>query len=59
MSPGKARWDTISKEEILFGVYRHFGLRAFFTKTKHANLLGVSPESASQRDRTRILVAVL
>ena len=59
MSPGKARWDTISKEAILFGVYRHFGLRAFLTKTKHANLLGVSPESVTGREKGTLLVAVL
>ena len=59
MSPGKARWDTISKEAILFGVYRHFGLRAFLTKTKHANLFGVSPESVTGRARVTLLVAVL
>ena len=52
-------WDTISKDAILYGVYRHFGLRAFLTKTKHANLLGVSPESVSERARVTLLVAVL
>ena len=59
MYPGKARWDTISKEAILYGVYRHFELRAFLRKTEHANLLGVSPESVSGRELTRIWVAVL
>ena len=59
MYPGKARWDTISKEAILYGVYRHFELRAFSRETAHAILLGVSPESASQRDRTTLLEAVL
>ena len=59
MSPGKARWDSISKEAILFGVYRHFGLGAFLTKTKHANLLCASPESVSERARVTLLVAVL
>ena len=59
MSPGKARWDTISKEAILYGVYRHFELRAFLRKTSHAIQLGVSPESVSGRDRTTLLEAVL
>ena len=52
-------WDTISKEAILYGVYRHFELRAFLRKTEHAILLGVSPESVSERDRTTLLEAVL
>ena len=59
MYPGKARWDTISKEAILYGVYRHFELRAFLRKTAHAILLDVSPESVSGRDRTTLLEAVL
>ena len=59
MSQGKAMWDTISKDAVLYGVYRHFGLRAFLRKTEHANVLGVSPESVSQRARGTLLVAVL
>ena len=59
MSPGKARWDTISKEAILYGVYRHFELRAFLRRIAHAILLGVSPESVSERDRNTLLEAVL
>ena len=59
MYPGKARWDTISKEAILYGVYKHFELRAFLRKTAHAILLGVSPESVSGRDRTTLWEAVL
>ena len=59
MYPGKARWDTISKEAILYGVYRHFELKAFWGKTEHAILLGVSPESVSGRDRGMFLEAVL
>ena len=59
MYPGKARWDTISKEAILYGVYRHFELRAFLRKMEHANLLGVSPESVSGRDLNMLLEAVL
>ena len=59
MYPGKARWDTISKEAILYGVYRHFELRAFLRKMEHANILGVSPKSVSGRDRTMLWEAVL
>ena len=59
MYPGKARWDTISKEAILYGVYRHFELRAFLRKTEHANLLGVSPKSVCERARGMLLEAVL
>ena len=59
MYPGKARWDTISKEAILYGVYRHFELRAFLRKIAHAILLGVSPESVCGRARGTLLEAVL
>ena len=59
MYPGKARWDTISKEAILYGVYRHFELRAFLRKMEHANLLGVSLKSVSERARGMFLEAVL
>mgnify|MGYP005736165981 CR=1 FL=1 len=50
---------AILKEAILFGNYRHFGAKAIFRANEQANLLGVSPESVSQRDRTTLLVAVL
>ena len=59
MSPEKARWDTISKEAILYDVYRHFELRAFLRKIEHANLLGVSPKSVCERALNTLLEAVL
>ena len=59
MSPGKAMWDTISKEAILYGVYKHFELRACLKKTEHANLLGVSPKSVCGRARGMLWEAVL
>ena len=52
-------WDTISKEAILYGVYRHFELRAFLRKMEHANLLGVSPKSVRERALNMLLEAVL
>ena len=35
---------AIFKEVILFGVYRHFRVKAIFRVNEHANLFGVSPK---------------
>ena len=59
MYPGKARWDTISKEAILYGVYKHFELRAFSRKKEHAHRLGVSLKSVCERARNMLWEAVL